>query len=84
MPLVSLIDGKHYKSLKRHLTTQGMTPEAYRAEFGLPRDYPMVAPSYSAQRSSLAKSLGLGRKASASASVESAPEPKARGRKKAA
>ncbi|AWN44012.1 MucR family transcriptional regulator [Methylobacterium durans] len=58
--LISFEDGKPYKTLKRHLTIRGLTPEAYRAKYGLPRDYPMVAASYSEQRSSLAKSLGLG------------------------
>ncbi|WP_158914917.1 MucR family transcriptional regulator [Caulobacter sp. S45] len=61
--LISLEDGKPYKSLKRHLATRGMTPDEYRTKWGLAKDYPMVAASYSAQRSSLAKSLGLGRKA---------------------
>lgn len=60
--LVSFIDGKRYKTLKRHLTKHGLTPDAYRTQFGLPKDYPMVAPSYSEKRSALATSLGLGRK----------------------
>jgi predicted transcriptional regulator len=59
--ITSFIDGRKYKSLKRHLTTQGLSPGEYRERFGLPKDYPMVAPSYSAQRSALAKTLGLGR-----------------------
>jgi predicted transcriptional regulator len=59
--LISLEDGRKYKSLKRHLSTRGMTPDEYRAKWGLAKDYPMVAANYSAQRSSLAKSLGLGR-----------------------
>lgn len=59
--LVSFVDGKPYKSLKRHLTTRGYTPESYRKTFGLPVDYPMVAASYAAARSELAKSLGLGK-----------------------
>jgi predicted transcriptional regulator len=63
--LISFEDGKPYKSLKRHLSTRGMTPDDYRAKWGLPKDYPMVAPNYSAQRSALAKTLGLGRKAAA-------------------
>ena len=71
--LVSMEDGKRYKSLKRHLSTYGLTPAEYRAKWGLPGDYPMVAPSYAAKRSALAKSLGLGRKASQEA-VEAAPE----------
>lgn len=61
--LISFEDGKPYSSLKRHLTTRGMSPAEYRAKWGLPGDYPMVSPSYSARRSELAKSLGLGRKA---------------------
>jgi predicted transcriptional regulator len=60
--IVSLEDGKQYKSLKRHLGVRGLTPEAYREKWGLPRDYPMVAPEYSAARSALAKTMGLGRK----------------------
>jgi predicted transcriptional regulator len=60
--LISLEDGQHYKSLKRHLRTKyDMSPEDYRAKWGLPKDYPMVAPAYAASRSALAKSMGLGR-----------------------
>jgi predicted transcriptional regulator len=59
--LISLEDGKPYRSLKRHLTAQGLTPDAYRAKWGLPRDYPMVAANYSKQRAELARTLGLGR-----------------------
>ena len=58
--LISLIDGKKYRTLKRHIGTHGMTPESYREEFGLPASYPMVAPAYSAKRSALAKEIGLG------------------------
>jgi predicted transcriptional regulator len=58
--ITSFLDGKPYKSLKRHLTSNGLTPDDYRKKFGLPFDYPMVAASYAAQRSELAKSLGLG------------------------
>ncbi|PYE30265.1 MucR family transcriptional regulator [Rhizobium sp. PP-F2F-G38] len=59
--LLSLEDGKPYKSLKRHLMNKyGMTPDAYREKWGLPMDYPMVAPDYAAKRSELAKNLGLG------------------------
>ena len=58
--LISFVDGKPYKTLKRHLSGAGMTIEQYRERFGLPRDYPSTAASYSAQRSALAKSLGLG------------------------
>jgi predicted transcriptional regulator len=58
--LISLEDGRRYKTLRRHLTGRGLTPEAYREKWGLPRDYPMVAPNYAKQRSDLAKALGLG------------------------
>lgn len=58
--LISFIDGMPYKTLKRHLSTRGLTPESYCERFGLPADYPMVAPSYSSQRSALAKRIGLG------------------------
>jgi predicted transcriptional regulator len=59
--LVCLEDGKKFKSLKRHLRAQyDMTPEQYREKWGLPADYPMVAPSYAAARSQLAKQMGLG------------------------
>lgn len=61
--LVCLEDGKKLKMLKRHLrTTHNMTPEDYRAKWGLGPDYPMVAPNYAAQRSAFAKDIGLGRK----------------------
>ena len=81
--LTSFVDGRKYKSLKRHLTTNGMTPDEYRTRYGLPKDYPMVAESYSAQRSALAKTLGLGRKAAApEVAPEPAPAPKKAGRPK--
>ena len=61
--IVCLEDGKKLKMLKRHLmTAYGMTPQEYRAKWGLPHDYPMVAPSYAAKRQELAKAIGLGRK----------------------
>jgi predicted transcriptional regulator len=60
--IISFEDGKQYKSMKRHLTTRGMTPEQYREKWGLPKDFPMVAPSYAAARSELAKKMGLGQK----------------------
>jgi predicted transcriptional regulator len=60
--LISLEDGRQYKSLKRHLTHRGLTPEQYRAKWGLPHDYPMVAPNYAKARSELARSMGLGQK----------------------
>ena len=61
--IVCLEDGKKFKSLKRHLRTQyNMTPDEYRQKWGLPPDYPMVAPNYARQRSALAKKIGLGSK----------------------
>jgi predicted transcriptional regulator len=64
--IICLEDGKKFKSLKRHLRTHyNMSPEEYRDKWGLPADYPMVAPNYSATRSRLAKDNGLGRKAAA-------------------
>ena len=60
--LICLEDGKKLKMLKRHLrSTYGLTPDAYRAKWGLPADYPMVAPNYAEQRSAFAKQIGLGR-----------------------
>jgi len=61
--LISFIDGRSYKTLKRHLTAHGLTPERYRAKYGLPADYPMVAPGYAAKRSQIAKAIQLGHKA---------------------
>ncbi|AWN40898.1 MucR family transcriptional regulator [Methylobacterium durans] len=58
--LISFIDGKSYKTLKRHLTKHGLDPHSYRERYGLPADYPTTSANYSAQRSALAKSLGLG------------------------
>lgn len=77
--IVCLEDGMKFRSMKRHLTTHhAMTPAEYREKWKLPGDYPMVAPSYAAKRSALAKKTGLGRKA------KEAPKPPAkRGRKKA-
>ncbi len=64
--IICLEDGKKFKSLKRHLRTHyNLSPEEYREKWGLPSDYPMVAPNYSATRSRLAKDNGLGRKAMA-------------------
>lgn len=60
--IVCLEDGKHLKMLKRHLrTTYNLSPEEYRAKWGLPAEYPMVAPNYAQQRSEFAKKIGLGR-----------------------
>ena len=61
--IICLDDGKQFKSLKRHIrTSYNLTPEEYREKWGLPHDYPMVAPNYAAARSALAKKMGLGRK----------------------
>ena len=61
--IICLEDGLKYKSIKRHLNvSHDMTPDQYRAKWGLPADYPMVAPSYSERRSTLAKKSGLGKK----------------------
>jgi predicted transcriptional regulator len=75
--LISFIDGKSYKTLKRHLTAHGLTPERYRAKYGLPADYPMVAPGYAAKRSQIAKSLGLGQPGRTQAGEPEAAEPAA-------
>src|SRR5918997_3513109 len=58
--LISLEDGRRYKSLRRHLSGRGLTPEQYREKWGLPSNYPMVAPNYAKQRSELARAIGLG------------------------
>lgn len=79
--LISLEDGKPYRMLKLHLSKLGLTPEQYRAKWRLPGDYPMVARDYAAQRSELAKNIGLGRKAKAAVAPEPEPAPKKRGRK---
>jgi predicted transcriptional regulator len=69
--IICLEDGKKLKMLKRHLrTTYNMTPDDYRVKWGLPPDYPMVAPNYAAQRSEFAKKIGLGRTASANLGPE--------------
>lgn len=60
--IISMIDGKPYKTLRRHLSRHGMTPEQYRERFGLKPDYPMVSESYSQARRDMAKKIGLGRK----------------------
>lgn len=86
--LISFVDNKPYKTLKRHLSRHGMTMEDYRQRFGLPSDYPSVAPNYSAARSEMAKKLGLGAQrrgqgaAAKAAEGDKAPAA-ARGRKKA-
>lgn len=58
--IISMIDGKPYRTLRRHLSTHGLTPEEYRERYNLKPDYPMVAPSYSEQRRAMAHKIGLG------------------------
>lgn len=79
----SLIDGKSYSTMKRHLTRHGHDPKSYREAFGLPSDFPMVSPDYSAARSAMARQLGLGaRGGKATPAPEPTPPAKqARGRK---
>lgn len=60
--IISMIDGKPYKTLRRHLATHGLTPEQYRERYNLKADYPMVAQTYSESRRAMAKKIGLGRK----------------------
>lgn len=77
--IICLEDGKKFKSLKRHIGTHyNLSPDAYRAKWGLPSDYPMVAPNYAAARSTLAKAIGLGRKAVAPEPAVSAAPAKRR------
>jgi predicted transcriptional regulator len=84
--IVSLEDGKRFKSLKRHLrTVYNLTPDQYRAKWGLAHDYPMVAPNYAAARSELAKQMGLGARRRKRPEPEPAqPAAPARGRRKKA
>lgn len=72
--LICLEDGRTFKSLKRHLqTAHGLTPEQYRYKWGLPSDYPVVAPAYAKARSELARSLGLGKRSEATSAHERHP-----------
>jgi predicted transcriptional regulator len=73
--LISMIDGKKYQTLRRHITRHGYTPESYREAFGLPRDYPLTSASYSELRRGMAHKIGLGRKATAVEEPEPAPAP---------
>ena len=88
--IICLEDGKKFRSLKRHLgTVYNMTPDEYRTKWGLPKDYPMVAPGYSEIRSKLAKDIGLGQprggnEEAATPAPAAAAEPVAKGRKRAA
>ena len=86
--IISLIDGKPYKTLRRHLSGQGLTPEQYRERYNLKPDYPIVAESYSQVRREMAKRIGLGRKPgtkvapkASKATQNSAPKPRGRPRK---
>lgn len=86
--ILSMIDGKPYKTLRRHLAGHGLTPDQYRERYGLKSDYPMVAETYSQSRRDMAKKIGLGRKPRAAEEAAPAVEapaepaaPKRRGRK---
>ena len=76
--LTSFVDNKPYKTLKRHLSRHGMTMDDYRQRYGLPSDYPSVAPNYSAARSEMAKKLGLGAQRRGQRSAAAAPAKAAR------
>lgn len=76
--IISLIDGKPYKMLLRHLARQGLTPDDYRKRYRLKPDYPMVAPAYADQRREMAKKIGLGRKRQPEVEGEQAASPKLR------
>jgi len=74
--IICLENGRPFKSLKRHLfSAYGLTPEEYRAKWGLPKDYPMVAPAYANARAMLARQIGLGRRSSDARLVASLPKP---------
>ena len=79
--IISMIDGKPYKTLRRHLSSHGLTPEEYRARYNLKPDYPMVSENYSAARREMAKKIGLGQKGRAARGAAKASPAKARGRK---
>ena len=76
--IISMIDGKPYKTLRRHLSTHGMTPEQYRERYNLKADYPMVAESYSEARRAMAHRIGLGQKGRQAKAAAAAPAPKAK------
>ena len=85
--IISMIDGKPYKTLRRHLSTNGLTPAEYRQRYNLKDDYPMVAATYSEARRAMAKAIGLGRKAGLKVEdveqkVEEAMEPVAKAARK--
>ncbi|MGN5375423.1 MucR family transcriptional regulator [Sphingomonas hankookensis] len=84
--IISMIDGKPYKTLRRHLSGHGLTPETYRERYGLRPDYPMVAETYSQSRRDMAKRIGLGRKArttegAGDAADDAGDAPRRRGRR---
>ena len=81
--IISMIDGKPYKTLRRHLATNGLTPQEYRARYNLKADYPMVAESYSESRRAMAKRIGLGRKPGAKIvpATDAKPAPRKRAAK---
>ncbi len=79
--IISMIDGKPYSTLKRHLTRHGLTPGEYRARYSLPADYPTTAPAYSQMRKEMAMTIGLGRKAKV-IEVVAETTPAAKGRRK--
>ena len=86
--IISMIDGKPYKTLRRHLSTNGLSPAEYRERYGLKADYPMVAANYSESRRAMAKQIGLGRKpgqkkGDSAPAGEAKPATGGRGRKKA-
>lgn len=68
--IISMVKGKPYKTLRRHLSTHGMTPDSYRERYNLKEDYPMVAPNYSEQRRAMAHKIGLGAKGRAAKAVD--------------
>ena len=72
--IISMIDGKPYKTLRRHLSTNGLTPDQYRERYGLKKAYPMVAEAYSESRRAMAKKIGLGRKPKPTPEATVAPE----------
>jgi len=81
--IISMIDGKPYKTLRRHLSTHGLTPEQYRERYSLKADYPMVAENYSATRRAMAHKIGLGQKGRAArAAAAAAPAPAKRAPRK--
>ena len=81
--IICLEDGKKFRSLKRHLgTVYNMTPDEYRTKWGLPKDYPMVAPHYSEIRSKLAKDIGLGQPRTEDTAQANGEKPKRAGRRK--